>query len=44
MNDSLTYGSYEAATGDRTRTLFGQTMGYAPVTAGFLRIFSRGEN
>jgi FtsH-binding integral membrane protein len=34
MNGSLSYRAPGAATGDRTRTLFGQTMGYVAVTAG----------
>lgn len=34
----LTYGNYGAATGDRTRTLFGQTMGYVAITAGFFAL------
>ena len=34
MSD-LTYGNYGAATQDRTRTLFGQTMGYVAITAVF---------
>jgi hypothetical protein len=34
----LTYGSYGAATGDRTRTLFAQTMGYVAVTAGLFAL------
>jgi uncharacterized protein len=34
----LTYGNYGAATQDRTRTLFGQTMGYVAVTAGFFAL------
>jgi len=38
MNDSLTYGSYGAASRDRTRTLFGQTMGYVALTAGFFAL------
>jgi uncharacterized protein len=38
MNDSLTYGSYGAATRDRTHTLFGQTMGYVAVTTGFFAL------
>jgi uncharacterized protein len=37
MSD-LTYGNYGAATQDRTRTLFGQTMGYVAVTAGFFAL------
>jgi len=38
MSDSLTYGSYGATTQDRTRTLFGQTMGYVAITAGFFAL------
>ena len=38
MNDSLTYGSYGAASRDRTRTLFGQTMGYVALTDGFFAL------
>jgi FtsH-binding integral membrane protein len=34
MNGSLSYRAPGAATADRTRTLFGQTMGYVAVTAG----------
>jgi FtsH-binding integral membrane protein len=34
----LTYGNYGAATGDRTRTLFGQTMGFVAITAGFFAL------
>jgi len=37
MNE-LTYGSSPAAAGDRTRTLFGQTMGFVAVTAGFFAL------
>ena len=37
MSD-LTYGNYGAATQDRTRTLFGQTMGYVAITAGFFAL------
>jgi uncharacterized protein len=33
MSD-VTYGSYGSATRDRTRTVFGQTMGYVAITAG----------
>ena len=40
MNSSLAYGSYGSATQDRTRTLFGQTMGYVAVTAGFFALGS----
>jgi len=34
----LTYGNYGAATRDRTRTLFGQTMGFVAITAGFFAL------
>jgi modulator of FtsH protease len=34
----LTYGDYGATTQDRTRTLFGQTMGYVAITAGFFAL------
>jgi FtsH-binding integral membrane protein len=34
----MTYGNYGAATQDRTRTLFAQTMGYVAVTAGFFAL------
>jgi FtsH-binding integral membrane protein len=34
MNGSLSYRAPRFADGDRTRTLFGQTMGYVAVTAG----------
>jgi FtsH-binding integral membrane protein len=34
MNGSLSYRAPGTATADRTRTLFGQTMGYVAVTAG----------
>jgi FtsH-binding integral membrane protein len=34
----MTYGNYGAATQDRTHTLFGQTMGYVAVTAGFFAL------
>ena len=37
MNET-TYGNYGAATADRTRTLFAQTMGYVAVTAGFFAL------
>jgi FtsH-binding integral membrane protein len=40
MNGSLSYGTYGTATQDRTRTLFGQTMGYVAVTAGFFALGS----
>jgi len=39
MSEYLSYGSgYAAATRDRTRTLFGQTMGYVALTAGFFAV------
>lgn len=37
MNE-LTYGSAGAVIGDRTRVLFGQTMGYVAITAGFFAL------
>ena len=37
MNE-LTYGSAGASARDRTHTLFGQTMGYVAVTAGFFAL------
>jgi FtsH-binding integral membrane protein len=37
MNET-TYGNYGAATQDRTRTLFAQTMGYVAITAGFFAL------
>src|SRR5580700_9321927 len=37
MNE-LTYGSAGTVTGDRSRTLFGQTMGYVAVTAGLFAL------
>ena len=40
MSESLSYGSYGAAAQDRTRTLFGQTMWYVAVTAGFFALGS----
>jgi FtsH-binding integral membrane protein len=36
--NQLTYGNYGTATQDRTRTLFGQTMGYVAITAGFFAL------
>ena len=36
--DQLTYGQGRAVSGDRTRTLFGQTMGYVALTAGFFAL------
>jgi uncharacterized protein len=38
MSGSLGYGGIGTATPDRTRTLFGQTMGYVAVTAGFFAL------
>ena len=38
MNGSLAYGVPQAAQRDRTHTLFGQTMGYVAVTAGFFAL------
>ena len=38
MNESLTYGVAGPAARDRTHTLFGQTMGYVAVTAGFFAL------
>ena len=38
MNGSLAYGAPQAAQRDRTHTLFGQTMGYVAVTAGFFAL------
>ena len=40
MDGSLAYGGPKAALRDRTRTLFGQTMGYVAVTAGFFALGS----
>jgi modulator of FtsH protease len=40
MSESLSYGGYETAARDRTRTLFGQTMWYVAVTAGFFALGS----
>jgi hypothetical protein len=34
----LTYGTGRAMSGDRTRTLFSQTMGYLALTAGFFAL------
>jgi modulator of FtsH protease len=39
MNDTLSHGGIGAAA-DRTHTLFGQTMGYVAVTAGFFALGS----
>ena len=38
MDGSLAYGAPQAATRDRTHTLFGQTMGYVAITAGFFAL------
>ena len=38
MNGSLAYGAPQAATRDRTHTLFAQTMGYVAITAGFFAL------
>ena len=38
MSESLSYGGYGTAARDRTRTLFGQTMWYVAVTAGFFAL------
>jgi FtsH-binding integral membrane protein len=38
MSESLSYGAMGAATRDRTRTLFGQTMFYVAITAGFFAL------
>ena len=40
MGEYLSYGGYAAATRDRTRTVFGQTMGYVAITAGFFALGS----
>ena len=40
MNSSLSYTGPRGATQDRARTLFGQTMGYVAVTAGFFALGS----
>jgi modulator of FtsH protease len=40
MNESLAFGPSRAAARDQTRTLFGQTMGYVAVTAGFFALGS----
>ena len=37
MNGSLSFGTAGATSQDRTRTLFGQTMGYVAITAGEAR-------
>jgi FtsH-binding integral membrane protein len=38
MSEAFSYGGYGAITRDRTRTLFGQTMGYVAVTTGFFAL------
>jgi FtsH-binding integral membrane protein len=38
MSDSLSYGYAGSGTADRTRTLFGQTMGYVAATTGFFAL------
>ena len=38
MSESLSYGAMGAATRDRARTLFGQTMFYVAITAGFFAL------
>jgi FtsH-binding integral membrane protein len=38
MIDSLSYSGTGSASGDRTHTLFGQTMGYVAATAGFFAL------
>jgi modulator of FtsH protease len=38
MNGSLSFGTAGSATQDHTRTLFGQTMGYVAITAGFFAL------
>ena len=40
MSESLSLGTVGAPPRDRTRTLFGQTMGYVAVTAGFFALGS----
>jgi FtsH-binding integral membrane protein len=40
MSESLSYGGYGTAAQDRVRTLFGQTMWYVAVTAGFFALGS----
>ena len=40
MNESLTYGVAGPAARDRTDALFGQTIGYVAVTAGFFALGS----
>jgi uncharacterized protein len=44
MSGSLSYGGYGTAARDRTHTLFGQTMWYVAVTAGFALGSYRGRN
>ena len=38
MSDSLSYGAMGTAARDRTHTLFGQTMFYVAITAGFFAL------
>lgn len=38
MIDSPSYSETGSASGDNTHTLFGQTMGYVAVTAGFFAL------
>ena len=38
MSEFVSYGSFGVATRDRVRTVFGQTMGYVAVTAGFFAL------
>jgi FtsH-binding integral membrane protein len=40
MSESLSYGGSGTAARDRARTVFGQTMGYVAVTAGFFALGS----
>ena len=40
MHGALTYGQYGTASRDRTRALFGQTMGLVAVTAAFFALGS----
>ena len=38
MSDAYSFGGMTPAAGDRTRTLFGQTMGFVALTAGLLAL------
>ncbi|TMK50878.1 MAG: hypothetical protein E6G66_06940, partial [Actinobacteria bacterium] len=38
MSDAYSFGGMTRAAGDRTRTLFGQTMGFVALTAGLLAL------